>query len=44
MGNEQENERTSQDSIIGERALREIYLYPFFIAQRDAKPIAFMTS
>lgn len=44
VANEQEKDRTSQDSVISERALREMYLYPFMIAQRDAKPIAYMTS
>ncbi|KAG8855732.1 hypothetical protein FRB91_001846 [Serendipita sp. 411] len=44
IANEQEKDRTSQDSIISERALREVYLYPFMIAQRDAKPMAYMTS
>lgn len=44
VANEQEFERTSQDSVISERALREIYLYPFMIAQRDAQPMAYMTS
>jgi beta-glucosidase len=32
------------NSIISERALREVYLYPFFIAQRIAKPMAYMSS
>ncbi|KAG8835364.1 hypothetical protein FRC17_003847 [Serendipita sp. 399] len=44
VANEQEKDRTSQDSVISERALREVYLYPFMIAQRDAKPMAYMTS
>jgi beta-glucosidase len=44
VANEQEKDRTSQDSVMSERALREVYLYPFMIAQRDAKPFAFMTS
>ncbi|PVF98856.1 hypothetical protein CPB86DRAFT_850239 [Serendipita vermifera] len=44
VANEQEKDRTSQDSVVSERALREVYLYPFMIAQRDAKPFAFMTS
>ncbi|KAL1634406.1 beta-glucosidase [Diplodia intermedia] len=32
------------DSIVTKRALREIYLAPFQIAQRDAKPAAYMTA
>ena len=41
--NDQEDQRMSVDSIITERALREIYLMPFQIAQRDSKPLAYMT-
>ncbi|KZT28632.1 glycoside hydrolase family 3 protein [Neolentinus lepideus HHB14362 ss-1] len=44
VANDQEHERTAADSVLSERALREIYLYPFMLAQRDAKPWAFMTS
>lgn len=33
-----------EDSIIGERAFREIYLRPFQIAQKKATPWAYMTS
>lgn len=28
VGNDQEHERTAADSVMSERALREIYLYP----------------
>ncbi|KAG8851519.1 hypothetical protein FRB96_009192 [Tulasnella sp. 330] len=42
--NDSEHERTSASSEVSPRALREIYLYPFMIAQRDAKPLAYMTS
>lgn len=42
--NDQEHERQAVNAIISERALREIYLMPFQIAQRDAKPWAFMTA
>lgn len=42
--NDQEHERTSADSIVTERALREIYLMPFMIVQRDADPWCYMTS
>jgi beta-glucosidase len=42
--NDQEDQRQAVDSIITERALREIYLMPFMIAQRDAKPESYMTA
>jgi beta-glucosidase len=42
VGNEQEFERFSNDSIIPERALREIYLEPFRIATKEAKPWCYM--
>ncbi len=42
--NDQEHERQSVDAIVSERALREIYLMPFQIAEREAKPRAYMTS
>lgn len=42
--NDQEHERQAQDSVVSARALREIYLMPFQIAQRDAKPGAYMTA
>ncbi|KAJ8094498.1 hypothetical protein PM082_010932 [Marasmius tenuissimus] len=42
--NDQEHERTGAESVLSDRALREVYLYPFMIAQRDAKPWAYMTS
>ena len=44
VGNEQETWRMSVDSIIGERPLRELYLKPFEIAIREAKPWALMTA
>ncbi|CAL1703814.1 unnamed protein product [Somion occarium] len=44
VGNDQEHERTAADSVVSDRALREIYLYPFMLAQKLAKPWAFMTS
>ncbi|KIJ31838.1 glycoside hydrolase family 3 protein [Sphaerobolus stellatus SS14] len=44
VANDQEHERTGVDSVISPRALREIYLYPFMLAQRDAKPFAYMTA
>ena len=34
----------SINSILTERTLREIYLMPFQIAQRDSKPGAYMTA
>ncbi|KZT58969.1 glycoside hydrolase family 3 protein [Calocera cornea HHB12733] len=44
VANDQEHERTAVSSEVSERALREVYLMPFMIAQRDAKPWAYMTS
>lgn len=44
VANDQEHERMGQDSIIAPRALREIYLRPFHIAQALAKPWSYMTS
>ncbi|TFK42861.1 glycoside hydrolase family 3 protein [Crucibulum laeve] len=44
VANDQEHERTAADSVMSDRALREIYLYPFMLAQRHARPGAFMTS
>lgn len=42
--NDQEDQRQLVDSIVTERALREIYLLPFQIAQRDAGPKCYMTA
>lgn len=43
VANDMEHERTAVDSVVSERALREIYLYPFMLAQHHAKPFAYMT-
>ncbi len=43
-GNSQETRRINMDSIIDERALREIYTMAFEIAIKDAKPMALMSS
>ncbi|TLD04095.1 hypothetical protein PgNI_11288 [Pyricularia grisea] len=45
--NDQEHERQHRqayNAVISERALREIYLMPFQIAQRDSNPLTYMTS
>nr|QNS30905.1 beta-glucosidase [Auricularia heimuer] len=42
--NDQENDRMGYNVIVSPRALREVYLMPFMIAQRDAKPWAYMTA
>jgi beta-glucosidase len=44
VGNEQETDRVTVDSLITERPLRELYLRPFEIAVREANPWAVMTS
>ncbi|KAF7563210.1 hypothetical protein G7046_g920 [Stylonectria norvegica] len=42
--NDQEHKRQNVQSIVTERALREIYALPFQIAVRDSQPAAFMTA
>ncbi len=44
VANDKENDRLAYDSILSERALREIYLLPFMLAQKYAKPWSFMTA
>ena len=44
VGNDKEDDRMAYDSIMSERALREIYLMPFMLAEKYAKPWAFMTA
>jgi beta-glucosidase len=44
VANDQEHERMAVDSLVTNRALREIYLLPFQIAARDSRPGVFMTS
>ncbi|KAL0580048.1 hypothetical protein V5O48_001983 [Marasmius crinis-equi] len=42
--NDKENDRMASDSIVSDRALREIYLMPFMLAQKFAKPWSYMTA
>lgn len=42
--NDKEDERFSYDSIVSDRALREIYMMPFMLAQKYARPWAIMTA
>jgi len=42
--NDQEDQRQSVDSILTERALREIYLMPFMIAEKESRPDCYMTA
>ena len=44
VANDQEHERMGQDSIIEQRALREIYLRAFQLAHKHSRPWAYMTS
>ncbi|KAI0700305.1 beta-glucosidase [Cytidiella melzeri] len=44
VGNDKENDRMAYDSVMSQRALREIYLMPFMLAQKLAKPWSFMTA
>lgn len=44
VGNDLEHERSASDSILTERALREIYLEPFRLAVKYSDPKAFMTA
>lgn len=42
--NDQEDQRMASNSVVTERALREIYLMPFQIAQQHSDPMCYMTS
>ncbi len=43
-GNDKEDDRMAYDSVMSERALREIYLMPFMLAQKHPQPWSFMTA
>ncbi|KAJ2929628.1 hypothetical protein H1R20_g7478, partial [Candolleomyces eurysporus] len=43
VANDKENERFGYDSVVSPRALREIYLMPFMLAQKYAQPWSYMT-
>ena len=42
--NEQEKDKLESNSIVSERALRQLYLYAFEIAIKESDPLAIMTS
>lgn len=42
--NDQEHERMAVNSVVTERAMREIYLLPFMVAIKLSKPGAIMTA
>ncbi|MEL4505602.1 glycoside hydrolase family 3 N-terminal domain-containing protein [Luteococcus sp. H138] len=42
--NNQETNRTTSDSVVGERALREVYLKGFELAVKQSQPMAVMSS
>jgi beta-glucosidase len=42
--NDKEDGRMEYDSVLSSRALREIYLMPFMLAQKYAQPWAIMTA
>ena len=44
LANESETDRTTVDSVVDERTLREVYLLPFEMVVEDANPWAVMTS
>ncbi|KAK7203836.1 putative beta-glucosidase [Myxozyma melibiosi] len=44
VGNDQEHDRMAVNSIVTDRAMREIYLKPFQLAIRDSTPKALMTA
>jgi beta-glucosidase len=44
VGNEAEFERSSIDSVVDERSLRELYLLPFELAVKEGRALGIMTS
>ena len=44
VGNDKEDDRFGYDSIVSPRTLREVYLMPFMLAEKFARPWAYMTA
>ncbi|THH15309.1 hypothetical protein EW146_g5137 [Bondarzewia mesenterica] len=44
VANDKENDRKGYDSIVSERALREVYLMPFMLSEKFAKPWSVLTA
>ena len=42
--NDKEDDRYGYNSVVSDRALREIYLMPFMLAQKYAQPWSYMTA
>jgi beta-glucosidase len=44
VANDKENDRMAYDSVVSPRALREVYLMPFMLAEKLAQPWCYMTA